>query len=117
MKRASVDIRTRIAFTFADDIEEPKSVIFLRPLSRVEFLGFQKYVVDGKMVLAGEALTELMTKAIVGVKDYQVGDATVTGDDLPARLLAINGFSTEDITAIITKISEMNNLGKVEQKN
>jgi hypothetical protein len=101
-----ININQRFDFCLSSDIEEPKTVFVLRPLSGLEMLEMSSFVKDGQLCLNEKNVFSMLSKSIVEIKNF---DTTNIEE-------AINSLDVSDITELIMEIGKINNITEADKK-
>jgi hypothetical protein len=101
-----IDVNQRIEFVSKYDNDEIKTVFVLKPLTGEDRANFFD---NGTATLSGTKLYDYLSSAVVEIKNID-GDGNIR-----SKLVSIKDDNV--IAELVTKIGEMNNMTRQDQKN
>jgi len=104
--RKPIDISQRYEITLADD-EEPKTIFVMRPLTGLEMINLSSFIVNGNLQLTEDNIYTILSKSIVDIKNFDVEGSI----DQKIKSLSVN-----DITELVLKVGEINNITDSDKK-
>jgi len=103
-----IDLAQRIDFSSSFDIEEPKTIFVLRPLSGVEVLSMAKFVSGTE--ISSDYLLELLKASVEEIKNPDIKEKHKVIEFL-------SSLKPNVLMELVNETSSINKLSAVEEKN